>query len=189
MTENKYANGKIYKIISNETDKCYVGSTCQPLSQRMAGHRRDLLNYNNTKKGKYLTSFDILEYSDAKIILIELVKCTSKEELTKKEQFWIDQLDCVNKKNANGRNKIKDIERKKLWYEQNKELTLERTSKRYTEKREEILKYQKEYRENNKEKVAAAKKKCYESKKDEINAKRREEALKKRLAKKNIELV
>ena len=36
---NKYANGKIYKIVDNAYTGCYIGSTIQPLSSRMSTHR------------------------------------------------------------------------------------------------------------------------------------------------------
>ena len=35
---NRYEHGKIYKIVDNGYNKCYVGSTCESLSQRMARH-------------------------------------------------------------------------------------------------------------------------------------------------------
>ena len=41
MTDNKYANGKIYKITDIGYNKCYIGSTIQPLCKRMLGHRQD----------------------------------------------------------------------------------------------------------------------------------------------------
>eukprot|EP01080_Neovahlkampfia_damariscottae_P012895 gene12895-7314_t len=34
-----YQNGKIYKIINLTNEKCYIGSTTQKLSVRMAEHR------------------------------------------------------------------------------------------------------------------------------------------------------
>ena len=45
-----YSKGKIYKIVANtdEEYKPYVGSSCQTLCQRMAGHSA---NYKKWKKG------------------------------------------------------------------------------------------------------------------------------------------
>ena len=42
---NRYENGKIYKIVDTGYNKCYVGSTCESLSQRMARHRKDYARY------------------------------------------------------------------------------------------------------------------------------------------------
>ena len=37
---NKYKNGKIYRVSDNSFNKSYIGSTIQPLSRRMGGHRK-----------------------------------------------------------------------------------------------------------------------------------------------------
>ena len=44
---NKYHNGKIYKVVDVGYNKCYIGSTTESLSQRMARHRSA---YKNIKK-------------------------------------------------------------------------------------------------------------------------------------------
>ena len=38
---NKYKNGKIYTIRSNQCEKYYIGSTIQRLSKRLYEHKRD----------------------------------------------------------------------------------------------------------------------------------------------------
>ena len=77
-----YQNGKIYKIINNETnDTIYIGSTTQSLSQRYTRHNHKAPHH--------------------KIILIENYACNSKEELCKKEQEIIEQFDnLLNKQKA-----------------------------------------------------------------------------------------
>ena len=93
-----YSLGKIYKIISDHTDLCYVGSTCTPyLSTRMARHRSDLKSYKRGKKRLLCTSREIVKFDDAKIILIEMFPCGSKAELFARERYWIEILNCVNK--------------------------------------------------------------------------------------------
>jgi hypothetical protein len=94
-----YSKGKIYKIISNETDDVYIGSTIQSLSVRLSGHRRDYKRYLGGTCA-YMSSFDILKYNDAKIILIEECPCNSREQLLKIEQYKIDNMDCINKRRA-----------------------------------------------------------------------------------------
>ena len=93
-----YNNSKIYKIVSSQTDKVYVGSTTKNrLSQRRAKHREDYRRYLN-KKYHYITSFDIVKYDDAEIILIEAFPCETKDELHKRERYWIENTNnCVNK--------------------------------------------------------------------------------------------
>lgn len=120
-----YNNGKIYKIISNQTDKIYIGSTTKfYLSSRFATHTCHYNSWKNDKK-IFLSAFHILKYKDAKIILIENYPCNNKNELNAREQYWIEQNNniCINKRKAfTGLNKQ---EYKKLWYENNHDAVLE----------------------------------------------------------------
>src|SRR5690606_33713537 len=96
-----YQLGKIYKIISNSTDKIYIGSTVEKyLTTRLAGHIRD---YN---KCHFVTSFELLKYNDYQIVLIEKYPCNDKDELRAREQYWINNFkeNCVNCRNAKGFN-------------------------------------------------------------------------------------
>ena len=61
-----YNNGKIYKIINENSETVYIGSTTQVLCQRYTRHHHKAQNH--------------------KIILIENYSCNSKEELCKREQ-------------------------------------------------------------------------------------------------------
>ena len=93
-----YNNSKIYKIVSSQTDKVYIGSTTKDrLCQRMTGHRASYKSYLN-KKYHYVSSFEIVKYDDAEIILIEAFPCKNKDELHKRERYWIENTkDCINK--------------------------------------------------------------------------------------------
>jgi hypothetical protein len=87
--------GKIYKLSSGGLT--YYGSTEQTLNQRLSEHKCD---YRRYLKGEmhYLTSFDIIDTDDYNIELVEEVE--DLEELTKREQFYLDNYDCVNKSTA-----------------------------------------------------------------------------------------
>ena len=101
-----YANGKIYKIESiNATEgdpDIYIGSTTKfYLSERMVLHRRDYIEYEkgNSKVGK-ITSFDIFDkfgVENCRIVLLDIFPCTSRDELTSRESYFIRNLKCVNK--------------------------------------------------------------------------------------------
>ena len=91
-----YSNGKIYRIVCNNTGKVYIGSTTQSLSKRLVAHRLDYKKYTNGK-GNFITSFEIIKNNDYSIILIENVACNNREELLKKERYYIENTDCVNK--------------------------------------------------------------------------------------------
>jgi len=133
-----YQKGKIYKIISPHTEKCYVGSTTKDrLSNRLAGHRSDF------KMGKNMSSKYILELGDYEIVLLELYPCNSKDELHARERYYIENLDCVNQC-IPGRS-IKE------WHQDNKDI-LSQKSKEYRLKNKDIINQQlKEYRLKNKD--------------------------------------
>jgi hypothetical protein len=96
-----YANGKIYGLRSGQTEKIYVGSTAKKyLCDRKSLH---VTNYRKWKSGTFstkLSSFDILEFDDAEIYLIENYPCQNRDELRTREQYWINQNKeiCVNKR-------------------------------------------------------------------------------------------
>ena len=115
-----YQLGKIYKIESYQTDDFYIGSSCEKyLSNRLAGHKKHYNRWLNNKY-HYVSSFDILKYDDAFITLIESYPCNSKEELHKREGYWIRELECVNK-NIAGRKQKEYIDDNKLKYKQIKQ--------------------------------------------------------------------
>jgi hypothetical protein len=98
-SQNKYQNGKIYKIVDHGYNKCYIGSTYNTLSKRMSKHRE---SYQRFLDGKcYKTSsynlFDEFGLDNCKIELIESYPCNNREELNAREGYLIIQTLCVNK--------------------------------------------------------------------------------------------
>jgi len=171
-TENKYQNGKIYKIVSDQTENVYIGSTIEKtLSNRLAGHRKSYKCWLNGKCN-YCTSFEIVKLEDAKIILIENYPCQSKYELTSREQFHIEnnQL-CANKNKANS--ELSKEEYRKKYQEDNKDELCKQRKKYYDENKEKIQEQAKRYYSDNAEKIkeqynTQERKKRYENKKDAI---------------------
>jgi len=147
-----YQNGKIYKIISLHTDKCYIGSTTvKYLSQRLKDHRNDF------KRGVDITSKHILELGDYEIVLLELFPCNSKDELHARERHYVETLDCVNKCiPIRSKEEIKEI--KKEYHLENKERFCEKSRIHYLKNKEEILKKGIEYRFKNIDKIKERKK-------------------------------
>ena len=90
----KYEYSKIYKIESKSG--VYIGSTINTIEQRFKEH---IASYNSYKigKGKFITSFKLLDNEDAKISLIEIFKCNDIKELWEREKEIIQQTECVNK--------------------------------------------------------------------------------------------
>lgn len=161
MTENKYQKGKIYTIRSSQTDKYYIGSTCNKLYKRLGQHKQ---NYKNYVGGTYhfVSSFDIVKFDDCYIELLEDFKCDNKEQLNKREGELIRQLknDIVNKviagrtkKEWENDNKDKLKAQFKNYYENNKDEKLKSFKKYYENNKEYLTNYNKSYYEKNKEKI------------------------------------
>ena len=172
-----YANGKIYTIRSYQTDKYYIGSTTQPLSKRLSGHKTKFNQGNMDTK-----SVEIVKYEDAYIELLEDYPCSNKRQLNKREGQLIRQYknECVNK-NIAGRtikeyevdNKEKIAEDKRKYNELNKLKIAEQKKLNYENNKDSYLEYQKEYRVENKDKIAQKKKEYYELNKEAIKEKAR----------------
>ena len=83
-----YSNSKVYKLVNSIDRKIYVGSTTQPLSQRLSEHKRD------AKRRSYYVykHLNTIGWDTVRIILIETVNCFNKEQLTQREQHYIDLL-------------------------------------------------------------------------------------------------
>ena len=148
MPITDYGECKIYKLVSSQTDKVYIGSTCQKqLSKRLGQHRQDYNRYLNGKKKEYMSSYEIVKYPDAKIILVQAFPdCQNNMERLMYEQNWIDCYDCVNKYNS------------------------------YVSP-EGYKEYHAEYRKNNKEIIAINNKEYYQKNKEQILEQNREKVL------------
>lgn len=81
-----YQKGKIYKILCNITGLTYYGSTTQALSVRMGGHR---IKFNCSSK-------HIILGGDYDYSLVEDCPCENKEQLHRRERYYIENNECVN---------------------------------------------------------------------------------------------
>jgi hypothetical protein len=152
-----YHRGKIYKLVNDENDNIYYGSTINALRKRLSCHKS---KYKGFLEGKnnYRTSYEVVKHRNPKIILVEKYSCNDKDELCMRERYYIDNFPCVNKyipcrtkKEYRENNKEKKIEYNKIYRENNKEKERERY---------------KIYRENNKEKERGRHKIYYENNKE-----------------------
>jgi hypothetical protein len=94
-----YATGKIYRLISKQTDDVYYGSTCSTLAQRLAEHR---YAFRHPEERLQCSSKELVKYTDVKIRLVEDFPCERREQLVAREQHFIDLNTCVNKHTAFG---------------------------------------------------------------------------------------
>lgn len=122
-----YTQGKIYRIVSKSGQQ-YVGSTTETLSQRLARHRRYLVD----PKNQGVSSVKLLrDDPEAKIVLIENYPCQNSEELRSREQYWIEHIEggCVNIQRAHT----------------TPEIVREQSRKRAEEKKDEIRLYKQQH--------------------------------------------
>lgn len=92
-----YYESKIYQITSPHTNKIYVGSTINDLDDRLCKHTSHLKLHNNGKFN-YITSFEILNYGDCQISLLENYVATCRKDLRLREGHYIKTLpNTVNK--------------------------------------------------------------------------------------------
>lgn len=99
---------------------------------RMAGHRTASKKKNNS------TSEQLFEGGNPVIVLVENFPCNSKEELHKRERFYIENNSCVNK--------IIPGRTNKEWREANAEKIKKHKKEYNQENKEKILEYTRRYR-------------------------------------------
>ena len=156
-----YQNGIIYKIVCNDTNEVYYGSTTQRLSQRIAQHMSCLKRHQKGYvQSNYCSSYQILERGNFSYEWLEDCPCEKKEQLHAREAFYVKGCECVNKivpgrsgkeYREDCREKIK--ERKTKWYDKNKERLVEKDAKYRAEHKEEIRQRGVKYRAEHKDKI------------------------------------
>ena len=103
--------GQVYKITSEHTEKCYIGSTKQKLNKRFCDHRC---------KTNCMSRI-LFELGECKIEALEVLYNITKQELKIKEQYYLDLLKdkAVNKNKADPSKEHKQKENQKHslnWY-------------------------------------------------------------------------
>ena len=163
----KYEKGKIYKIISDNTDKIYIGSSCEPtLAHRLSKHRSNYKAWLKDNTNQYITSYEILKLENYSIILIENYPCNNKDELQARERHYIE----LNKNIIV--NKVIPLRKPKEYRQDYKEYYQE-YSKKYNKEyhqnnKDKIKEQQQQYRDDNKDKIKERSVKYYDNNKDKI---------------------
>ena len=83
MTENRYANSKVYKLVDDD-GYYYYGSSCLPLYKRLYIHKRDSKLGSDRKIYRVFT-YERFCKDDIKIVLVEEFKLENKEQLLREE--------------------------------------------------------------------------------------------------------
>jgi len=92
---NIYNNGKIYKLVCE--DECYyIGSTIQKLNHRFNNHK----TLSKKVVCRVYDHINTIGWDKVQIELVENYSCNNKQELNKREQYYVDQsnddLLCLN---------------------------------------------------------------------------------------------
>ena len=143
-----YKNAKIYQLVNDITDDVYIGSTCQPLSKRMAEHRTSMRSKRDSHLKLYQKMLEIgVEHFN--IYLIKETPCENKEQLRAIEGEYIRERGTLNGHIA-GRNmktygkEMRDIHREKYrerinsYTMNNKDKLSEYARDYYNDRKEEI---------------------------------------------------
>jgi hypothetical protein len=90
-----YSKSIIYKIVCNDINitDCYVGSTTD-LKSRKCHHKSTCNNSNDKEYNIYKYQF-IREnggWMNWSVIVVEELKCESKNQLETRERYWLEQL-------------------------------------------------------------------------------------------------
>jgi hypothetical protein len=84
-----YNNSKVYKISNNVDNKIYIGVSTMTLSKIQYKHKLDAKK--NPDRLLYSHIFKI-GWNHVKIVLIEKFPCDSRNELYRREKYWIKRL-------------------------------------------------------------------------------------------------
>lgn len=141
---SKYNYGKIYRLVNEELNMVYYGSTTQTLSKRYYQHKMDSSNPNKTNTSRKLFSTNSVPF----IELLELVNCNSKYDLETIERQYIENnspvlYECVNK--------VIPLRTTKEYYIDNCELIKQKFRDYYALNKDAICQKKKEYYYENKE--------------------------------------
>jgi hypothetical protein len=129
-----YNDGKIYKLVSNESNDVYIGSTTEKtLARRLAKHKDKYKKWLIDNK-KFTSAFDLLKLDNCEIVLIESFPCNSKDELCARERHYIETTpNCINRR----KRVILTPEEKREWLSEKKKRYRTKHADEIKEKRKE----------------------------------------------------
>lgn len=145
MEDNRYKNGKIYRLVNTVDDEQYIGSTCTSLAKRLYKHKQSAKLSGNRYVYQHLNN---IGWDSVRIILIEEYECENKMELERRERYWIEEL----KASLNQRIPTRT---NKEWREANHDAELQRVANWQSQNREIVKKYKDKYSAENKDKTKA----------------------------------
>ncbi len=142
------------------------------MSTRLSKHTSQYKIYQQSGKGNYVTSFQIIEKQNYDIVLVEEFPCENKMQLHARERFHIEKNVCVNK--------MIPTRTDQEYYDEKKDEIIRKRIERYNSNPQKEKEYsanyykqnieaRKEYVKKTKEHRAETFKAYYEKHKEEIN--------------------
>lgn len=178
---SNYKIGRIYKIIHNQSNICYVGSTFNTLRDRWMNHKSDYNRYLDNRHNEIAIYPYFFKYGieNFKIILIKEYEVCDRKHLHIYEQLWINKLKTINKLSTFQINKLyikfyesnrrvrpdNYNEERRGYRIKNQDEIRKIDRQRYHNNKEVVLERRKEYYIRNKDKIQERKKDYYEKSK------------------------
>jgi hypothetical protein len=152
--------GFIYNIYDNTNGSVYYGSTTETFSRRLSKHKSAYKQWCKGT-GSQTKSVEIIKNDDFTISLVEQVEYQEKAELHRRERYYIENDECVNKY-------IPTRSQKEYKYA-NKESIKVYKKGYYVSNREHLNEKQKEYENENREHINEMKRNRYHAKRPPID--------------------
>jgi hypothetical protein len=184
-TSIDFSKTKIYKIVCKDVSipDLYVGHTTN-LIKRRGSHKDACCKEHNKQYNQYKYQF-IREnggWDNFEIVLIEDFPCDNVEEATRRERYWVENLNASLNKQIPSRTQVEYTETRKehfkeykhQYYLENKERLTEKNKNYHQENKEEIKQKQHELYEKNKEERLEKAKEYRDNNKDTIKLKQGE---------------
>lgn len=179
--DNRYAKGKIYRLVNSVDGEEYVGSTCDTLPKRKCKHK------DNAKKKPTRRIYEHLNaigWDNVDIVLIEEYPCNNKMELERRERHFIEVLKPTLNKSIPTRTMKEyytdNVDKIREYCQQNKDKIKERQRKYYQQNKDKINEKHREYRQQNKDKIKESTREYEQQNKDKIKERKREYRLRKK---------
>jgi hypothetical protein len=158
MADNRYANGKIYRLVNSVDSEEYVGSTCGTLVKRLYRHKTKSKELPNNR---FYNHCGKVGWDKVQIVLVEEYACLNRVELEQRERYWIEELrptlNCriptQTRKEYYVNNRDKFIEYNRIHREEKKEYNKKYYEENKEEERQRKREYQAKLRESNPEKA------------------------------------
>lgn len=138
-SSNRYAKGKVYRLVNSVDNEEYVGSTCDTLPKRLYKHKYDAKLKTSRRVYQHMNAVGL---NNVDIVLVEEFPCNNKMELLRRERYWVDELKPTLNKNIPARTKQE-------YYTDNIDKMREISAKHYADNAEKIKRRVAKYREKN----------------------------------------